>query len=395
MQVSEEHSIVELVDSILINAIHKKASDVHFEPQADHGRVRLRIDGILYIEPSINRELWQNIGTRLKIMANLNIAEKRLPQDGRFTLQIPGHGQYDCHLSSCPTIFGEKFVVRILNPFNVILPLNQLGFTEEALYIFRRHISLPQGIILVTGPTGSGKTVTLYSALSLLNESNKNISTVEDPVEIHLAGVNQIEVNAKIGLSFSAILRAFLRQDPDIIMVGEIRDAETAKIAISAAHTGHLVLATLHTNSAAASLTRLLNMGIAPFNLATSLKLIVAQRLIRKLCSYCKSLQHISYNTRLHYGFSDDTIIYVATGCKNCTGGYHGRIAIFELVPIDETLGELIIGETNITAIEKRLSTLSHGKLWELALEQVRTGVTSLEEINRVMGYTEQNWIPG
>lgn len=394
MQVNEESSIVELVDNILINAIHKKASDVHFEPQTDHGRVRLRIDGILYIKHSISTELWQNIGARLKIMANLNIAEKRLPQDGRFTLRIPNHGQYDCRLSSCPTIFGEKFVIRILNPFNTILPLNQLGFTEEALHIFRWHISLPQGIILVTGPTGSGKTVTLYSALSLLNESNKNISTVEDPVEIQLAGINQVEVNSKIGLNFSVILRAFLRQDPDIIMVGEIRDAETAKIAISAAHTGHLVLATLHTNSAAASLTRMLNMGIAPFNLVSSLKLIVAQRLIRKLCSRCKSPQHVSSNTRLHYGFPDDIVIYAATGCKNCTGGYHGRIAIFELMIIDETLGELIIGETNIIAIEQRLSTLSHGKLRELALEQGRIGTTSLEEINRVMGYTEQNWTP-
>ena len=209
---------------------------------------------------------------------------------------------------------------------------------------------------------------------------------MEDPVEIHLAGVNQVEVNSKIGLNFSIILRAFLRQDPDIIMVGEIRDAETAKIAISAAHTGHLVLATLHTNSAAASLTRLLNMGIAPFNLATSLKLVVAQRLIRKLCHHCKSPQHLSSNTKLHYGFPDDAVIYAAIGCENCIGGYHGRIAIFELMVIDETLGELIIGESNITSIEQRLSMLSHGKLRELALEQTRAGVTSLEEINRVMG---------
>ncbi len=382
---NSDQSTLKLIDTILNSAISKQASDVHFESYQTRGRVRLRIDGLLYEEQNINRALWPKIVTCLKIMANLNIAEKRLPQDGRFTLKLDQYKQYDCRLSSCPTAFGEKIVIRVLNPSSFIPQINQLGFDEESVKIFEQQIKSPQGIILVTGPTGSGKTVTLYSAINYLNQTTKNISAAEDPIEIYLEGINQIETNHKIGLDFTTVLRAFLRQDPDIIMIGEIRDLETAKIAVNAAHTGHLVLATLHTNSTAATLTRLLNMGIPPFSLASALKLIVAQRLVRKLCPKCKIPQKPPSQILLSNRLSADTIIFSAHGCQDCNYGYLGRTAIFEVLAINQEIAHLIMQENNIISIESRLQQLSYPKLREVALKKVWDGTTSLEEIDRII----------
>jgi type IV pilus assembly protein PilB len=318
-------------------------------------------------------------------MANLDIAEKRLPQDGRFTLKLANNQRQDCRLSTCPTMFGEKLVVRILNPINSPLDINYLGFDEKEQQLFLKSIHLPQGLILVTGPTGSGKTITLYTALNILNQAAKNISTVEDPVEINLPGINQVEINHKTGLGFAKALRALLRQDPDIIMIGEIRDLETAEIAIKAAHTGHLVLATLHTNSASASLTRLLNMGIPTFNLATALSLIIAQRLVRKLCTHCKQPQPLPIKILTENNLEQNFTPYAAQGCKHCNQGYQARMAIFEMLPITTAISELIMQHCNIIEIEKQMNLLNIATLRTVALNKVRAGITSLEEINRVI----------
>jgi type IV pilus assembly protein PilB len=334
---SEDAHIIKLVDQILHEAIEKKASDVHFEPYENNYRIRFRIDGILYEITNPDFTLANRLTARLKIMSNLNIAERRLPQDGRFTIAAR-----DCRINICPTLFGEKIVVRILNTTNTILKINELGLLEQQEKLFFEAIKRPQGMILVTGPTGSGKTVSLYAALNELNTISKNISTVEDPIEINLPGINQVNVDPKIGLNFTTTLRAFLRQDPDIIMVGEIRDLETAEIAVKAAQTGHLVLSTLHTNSASETITRLLNMGIAQYNLNSSLSLIIAQRLARKLCPYCK------------------------TGCEHCRNGYLGRIGIFEVMQPTQAKTDILT-------------------LRDAALQKVRDGLTSLEEINRVI----------
>jgi len=363
---SEDIEIIKLVEQILSDAIIKNASDIHFEPYEKFYRIRFRIDGILYVITEIAPHLAARLNSRLKIIANLNIAERRLPQDGRFTLHL-NQQKHDCRISTCPTLFGEKIVVRILNPSNLTLTLEQLNLTPPQETIFLNHIHVPQGMILVTGPTGSGKTVTLYTALSLLNALEKNISTVEDPVEISLPGINQVEVNHKIGLNFATTLRAFLRQDPDIIMVGEIRDLETAEIAIKAAQTGHLVLSTLHTNSAVEAITRLINMGVAPCNLATAVTLIIAQRLLRKLCPHCKTAENI------------------ATGCKHCERGYSGRRAIFELLPISKTLSRTIIQNSSAAVFTEQAQNEGMINLRALALTLVQQGITSLPEINRVI----------
>lgn len=372
---NEETSIIKFIDQILSKAIDKQASDIHFEPYQEYYRIRFRIDGLLYETTKTDPKLGPRFSARLKIMANLNIAEKRLPQDGRFTLNLANDRNYDCRLSSCPTLFGEKLVVRILNPVNLTPDIQHLGFDQQELQLFHEHINLPQGMILVTGPTGSGKTITLYSAINLLNQTTKNISTAEDPIEIDLSGINQVEINHKIGLDFATTLRAFLRQDPDIIMIGEIRDLETAEIAIKAAYTGHLVLATLHTNSATASLTRLLNMGIPAFNLATALKLVIAQRLIRKLCPHCKLPQTLP----------NATTTYIAQGCEYCTNGYLGRTAIFEILPITPVISDMIMDNYNMAEIEKQMPKLNCQTLRENGLNKVQMGITSLEEINRVI----------
>ena len=383
--IDEDTSIIKFIDQILSDAISKQASDIHFEPYNEFCRIRFRIDGLLYEFTKTDPGLAQRFSARLKIMANLDIAEKRLPQDGRFTLKLANHQNHDCRLSICPTLFGEKLVVRILNPINITPNIKYLGFDKKEQQLFYEHITLPQGMILVTGPTGSGKTLTLYTAINILNQATKNISTAEDPVEINLSGINQVEINHKIGLNFATVLRTFLRQDPDIIMIGEIRDLETAEIAIKAAHTGHLVLATLHTNSASASLTRLLNMGIPTFNLATALNLIIAQRLIRKLCVHCKLPQILPAATLAENNLEEKTITYVACGCKYCNHGYHGRIAIFEMLPITPVISNMIMTHCDTIEIEKQMRELNYATLRETALNKVRMGITSFEEINRVV----------
>ena len=317
-------------------------------------------------------------------MANLDIAEKRLPQDGRFSLKTTKQN-YDCRLSSCPTLSGEKLVVRILNPINLTPNIQYLGLDEKEQQLFYQQLQLPQGIILVTGPTGSGKTITLYTALNILNQTTKNISTAENPIEINLPGINQVEINHKIGLNFGTVLRSFLRQDPDVIMIGEIRDLETAEIAIKAAHTGHLVLATLHTNSAVASLTRLLNMGIPAFNLATTLNLIIAQRLIRKLCHHCKQIEILPTPALIENGLEKNHPTYIASGCNHCNHGYRGRIAIFEMLPITPSISNLIMRHCDTIAIAKKMHLAHHLILRAIALNKVQMGITSLEEINRVV----------
>jgi type IV pilus assembly protein PilB len=362
---AEDAHIIKLVDQILHEAIEKGASDIHFEPYETNYRIRFRIDGMLHEITNPDFSLVNRLTARLKIMSNLDISERRLPQDGRFSVS-----SRDCRINTCPTLFGEKIVVRILNVNNELLEIDEIGLEKQQQKIFLDAINRPQGMILVTGPTGSGKTVSLYAALNELNSINKNISTVEDPIEINLNGINQVQVNNKIGLDFTTTLRAFLRQDPDIIMVGEIRDLETADIAIKAAQTGHLVLSTLHTNNANETITRLLNMGIAQFNINSSLSLIIAQRLVRKLCPHCKRENKIAHNILLEQGFLeselDNLIIYTGNGCEHCYKGYRGRIGIFEVMPITED-------SANISGLR------------EAALNKVRQGLTSLEEINRVI----------
>lgn len=382
---NEDTSIIKFIDQILNDAIAKHASDVHFEPYEECCRIRFRIDGLLYEITKTEKLLGPRFSARLKIMANLDIAEKRLPQDGRFTLKLATKQNQDCRLSICPTMFGEKLVVRILNPINTSLNIEHLGFNEKEQQLFCKHIQTPQGLILVTGPTGSGKTITLYTALNILNQPTKNISTIEDPVEINLHGINQVEVNHKTGLGFAKTLRTFLRQDPDIIMIGEIRDLETAEIAIKAAHTGHLVLATLHTNSALASLTRLLNIGVPAFNLATAISLIVAQRLVRKLCVHCKQPQVLPKAALAENNLEENTIPYTARGCEHCNQGYYERMAVFEMLPITATISELIMQHCDLGTIEKRMRMLNIPTLRAAALNKVQAGITSLEEVNRVI----------
>lgn len=371
---------VTFVDQILTDAVHRHASDIHFEPLGDYYRVRMRIDGLLHEITHTPSHLANSITSRLKILAQCDISERRLPQDGRFNFNSTNGHSRDCRLSSCPTIFGEKIVVRLLDSNKKLLAIEELGLSYRDQSLLRSALSQPQGLILVTGPTGSGKTITLYTALEYLNRKSHNISTVEEPVEIQLPGINQVNIHEKAGLTFSNVLRAFLRQDPDIIMVGEIRDKETAEIAIRAAQTGHLVLSTLHTNSAPDTLIRLLNMGIAPFNLASSLRLIIAQRLVRKLCEYCKKPQSLE---------GDSLPILNAfqpSGCHYCVDGYHGREALFELMPISKTLNNLILKGDKIE-ISHQAELEGMQTLWQSALQKVQNGFTSLAEIYRVVSH--------
>jgi type IV pilus assembly protein PilB len=381
---ADDPQIIDLIDQVIGDAITKEASDIHFEPYNDFYRIRFRIDGLLYQILSPDMALANRIIARLKIMANLDIAERRLPQDGRFNFQT-----HDCRISTCPTLHGEKIVIRILNPEGTSLKIKDLGLESQQLEFLTQAIQRPQGMILVTGPTGSGKTVSLYSVLQELNSIHKNISSVEDPVEINLSGINQVHVNAKIGLDFADVLRTFLRQDPDIIMVGEIRDTITAEIAVKAAQTGHLVLSTLHTNNTVESVTRLLNMGIPAYNLHSTLILIVAQRLIRKLCPLCKREQKLPTEVLLQAGFDlkelDTLQIYEAVGCSNCFRGYKGRIGIFETLPITETISRMIMQQTGALDIAIQAKKESVVSLRAAALNKVRIGLTSLLEVDRVI----------
>lgn len=373
--------IAEYIDQIIIAAIAKKASDIHFEPYAEYYRIRFRIDGILYEHAQASITIAKQMAARIKVLAKLDIAEKRLPHDGRFRFMF-NTSPIDFRVSTCPTIYGEKIVLRLLDSQNSLHGINELGLLPEQISLFINAISQPQGIILVTGPTGSGKTITLYNILNYLNSTEKNISTVEDPVEIQMPGINQVTINHKAGLTFAKILRAFLRQDPDIIMVGEMRDLETAEIAIKAAQTGHLVFSTLHTNSACEALTRLDNMGLNSFNIATSISLIVAQRLARKLCPYCKKIADLSKKT---LAIDAAINIYDAVGCDRCQQGFSGRVGLFEILPISDAIRRSLLARADSIAILEQARAEKMLLLYEAGIEKIKQGVLSLTELHRVI----------
>jgi type IV pilus assembly protein PilB len=380
-----EAPVVKLVNLILMDAIRKGASDIHVEPYEKDFRVRFRIDGTLYDVMKPPMKLRSAIISRLKIMSELDISERRLPQDGRIKLKIGKGKEMDFRVSVCPTLFGEKVVLRLLDKSNLQLDMTKLGFEEQQLKDFMESIDRPYGMVLVTGPTGSGKTTTLYSALSKLNEVAWNISTAEDPVEFNFFGINQVQMHEEIGLNFAAALRSFLRQDPDIIMVGEIRDFETAEIAVKAALTGHLVLSTLHTNDAPGTVSRLLNMGIEPFLVTASLNSIVAQRLCRRLCPECRKPASVEEQVLLDGGFAPEEIgtfqVFEPGGCKACNDrGYKGRVAVYEVMPLWDGLKELIIQGCSTAELKQEAIRLGFRTLRMGALNKVKMGVTSLAE---------------
>ena len=385
----DDAPIVKYVNKMLLDAIRGGASDVHFEPYEKSYRVRYRTDGILkeISRPSI--KLAPKISARVKIMAQLDISERRVPQDGRIKMKLSKTKAIDFRVNTLPTLWGEKIVLQILDPSQAKLGIDVLGYEEDQKQLYLDALEQPQGMILVTGPTGSGKTVSLYTGLNILNTTERNISTAEDPAEINLEGINQVNVNNKVGLGFAEALRAFLRQDPDVIMVGEIRDLETANIAIKAAQTGHLVLSTLHTNSAAETLTRMMNMGVPAFNIATSVSLIIAQRLGRRLCNGCKQPANIPADVLLQEGFTQEQIdtgftLYRPKGCDKCNGGYKGRVGIYEVVKITDELANMIMEEASSIKIAKQAQAEGFRTLRQSALLKVIQGVTSLEEANRV-----------
>lgn len=384
----ESAPVVNYVNKVLIDAIDKRASDIHFERYENNYRIRIRQHGVLYPVSSPPLKLANYLIARIKVMSDLDITEHRIPQDGRFKLLLSRKRSVDFRVSICPTLFGEKVVLRILDTGQTLQGLEQLGMEPEQLENFKNALAHSQGMILVTGPTGSGKTVTLYTGLNYLNSPEKNISTVEDPVEIPVQGINQVHVNLKTGLTFATALRSFLRQDPDIIMVGEIRDLETAEIAIKASQTGHLVLSTLHTNSAPETVTRLMNMGIAPYNLASSLTIIIAQRLVRVLCDQCKKKEEVPEEILLREGFTKEEIgtfdIYGPVGCDACVQGFKGRMGIFEVLPATPEIVELIMQNANSTTIAAQANKEGISSLRESGLKIVKRGITSLLELNRV-----------
>lgn len=384
----ESAPVVNYVNKVLLDAINKNASDIHFEHYEDVYRIRFRQHGVLYAISSPPLKLANYILARIKVMSDLDITEHRIPQDGRFKLIISKKKSVDFRVSVCPTVFGEKIVLRILDTSATLQGVESLGMDQKQHDDFMKALKRSQGMILVTGPTGSGKTVTLYSALNILNSIEKNISTVEDPVEIPIEGINQVHVNPKTGLTFSTALRAFLRQDPDIIMVGEIRDLETGEIAIKASQTGHLVLSTLHTNSAPETIVRLMSMGIEPYNLASSLTVIVAQRLVRVLCDSCKHIVNLPENTLLEEGFKEKDIptlkLYEPTGCDHCIHGFKRRIGIFEVMPITTEMAELMMKKATVYEIIHQAEQEGVINLRESGLQKVKQGVTSLSELNRV-----------
>lgn len=385
----DDAPIIVYINKILMDAIRKGASDLHFEPYEKQYRIRFRVDGILHQVASPPPELNNRISTRLKVMSKLDIAEKRVPQDGRIKLKLSKKKAIDFRVSTLPTLWGEKIVMRILDSSSAQLGIDVLGYEEIQKSRYLHSLGQSQGLILVTGPTGSGKTVSLYTGLNILNTEQRNIATAEDPVEINLAGINQVQINTKAGLDFPAALRAFLRQDPDVIMVGEIRDKETAEIAIKAAQTGHLVLSTLHTNSAPETLTRLANMGIPGYNIASSVSLIIAQRLARRLCPACKAPETIPEQELRRIGFSqpmDEITIYKAVGCDKCTEGYKGRVGIYEVMPISETMSKLIMEGDNSLGIAKQAQEEGIWNLRQSGLAKVASGVCSLSEIDRITG---------
>ncbi|XKE47494.1 type IV-A pilus assembly ATPase PilB [Halomonas organivorans] len=384
----DDAPIVKFVNKILLDAIRRGASDIHFEPYETSYRVRFRIDGMLHDVAHPPFAMRTRIAARLKVMSRLDISERRLPQDGAIKLRISKTRSIDFRVNSLPTVYGEKVVLRILDPSSAQLGIEELGFTPEQRAMYEAVLDDPQGMILVTGPTGSGKTVTLYTGINILNEVERNICTAEDPVEIKVPGVNQVNVLPKIGLDFASALRAFLRQDPDVVMVGEIRDLETAEIAVKAAQTGHLVLSTVHTNSAAETLTRLANMGVAPFNIASSVSLIIAQRLARRLCKHCKQPADIPREALLSQGFTEAEVeqatLYEPVGCKHCTQGFKGRVGIYEVVPISDAMSKLIMTHGNSMDFDAQARQEGHPDLRRSGLLKVMQGLTSLAEVNRV-----------
>ncbi len=384
----DDAPVVRFVNKILLDAINRGASDVHFEPYERFYRIRFRQDGILYeiAQPPVN--LGMRLAARLKVMSLLDIAERRVPQDGRIKLKLSRTRAIDFRVSTCPTLWGEKIVLRLLDPSSAQMGIDQLGFEPDQKELYLKALQRPQGMILVTGPTGSGKTVTLYTGLNILNTADRNISTAEDPAEINLPGVNQVNVSPKVGLTFAAAMRSFLRQDPDVIMVGEVRDLETAEIAIKAAQTGHMVLSTLHTNDAPQTLTRMVNMGVAPFNIASSVSLIIAQRLARRLCTHCKQPLDLPRDVLLKAGFAADELgeleIYGPQGCDQCTDGYRGRVGIYQVLPVSEAIGRIIMEGGNSLQIGDQARAERVPDLRAAGLRKVRAGITSLEEIHRV-----------
>ncbi len=385
----EDAPIVRFVNKIMLDAIKRGASDIHFEPYEKSFRIRTRLDGVLKEIALPPVQLATKIVARLKVMARLDIAERRVPQDGRIKMRLSKNRAIDFRVSTCPTLFGEKVVTRILDPSSAMLGIDALGYEAIQREIYLRYLAKPQGMILVTGPTGSGKTVSLYTGLNILNTEDCNISTAEDPAEINLPGINQVNVNPRVGLTFAAALRAFLRQDPDVIMVGEIRDLETAEIAIKAAQTGHLVLSTLHTNDAPQTLTRMVDMGVKPYAIATSVSLIIAQRLARRLCANCKQPMDIPAEALKKEGFDDADIakgirVHKAVGCSQCTDGYKGRVGIYQVMPVTETIGRIIMEGGGALDIADQAAKDGVWNLRRSGLQKVMDGLTSLEEINNV-----------
>ncbi len=386
----EDAPIVRFVNKIMLDAIRKNASDIHFEPYEKYYRIRLRIDGVLreIAQPPV--QLSTKLAARLKVMSRLDIAERRVPQDGRIKMRLSKNRSIDFRVSSCPTLFGEKIVLRILDASTAMMGIDALGYEPFQKDLYMKTLARPQGMILVTGPTGSGKTVSLYTGLSILNVEDTNISTAEDPAEIVLPGVNQVNVNPKVGLTFASALRAFLRQDPDVIMVGEVRDLETAEIAIKAAQTGHLVLSTLHTNDAPQTLTRMIDMGVKPYAIATSVSLIIAQRLARRLCSNCKAPLDLPHDALLKEGFTEEQVamsdfkVYKAVGCGQCTDGYKGRVGIYEVLPVTEHIGRIILQGGSAPDIRDQARKDGVWDLRTAGLKKCRDGLSSLEEVNRV-----------
>lgn len=386
----DEAPVVKFVNKMLVEAIRMGASDLHFEPYEKSYRVRFRVDGVMEKMANPPIQLASKIAARLKVMSQMDISERRIPQDGRIKLKISKNKAIDFRVNSLPTLFGEKIVLRILDPSSAMLGIDALGYEPDQKEMFMEALNKPQGMLLITGPTGSGKTVSLYTGINILNTGLTNISTAEDPVEINLEGINQVNVNPKVGLTFANALKSFLRQDPDIVMVGEIRDLETAEIAIKAAQTGHMVLSTLHTNSAPETLTRLRNMGVASFNIATSVNLVIAQRLARRLCKNCKTPIDIPRQSLLELGFTDadlddpDNVIYEPVGCSECREGYKGRVGIYEVMKVSPDISRIIMEDGN--AIDIKDAALKNGfrDLRRSGILKVLQGVTSIQEMMRV-----------
>ncbi len=384
----DDAPIVRYVNKILLDSIKKGVSDIHLEPYEKKFRIRYRGDGILYEAASPPSNIANRIVSRIKVMSKMDIAERRVPQDGRIKMQLSKNRAIDFRVNTCPTLFGEKVVLRILDPSSAEIGIERLGFEPEQQELFLNAIHRPYGMVLVTGPTGSGKTVSLYTGLNILNKMERNISTAEDPVEITVEGINQVNVNVKAGLTFAEALKAFLRQDPDIIMVGEIRDIETASIAVKAAQTGHLVLSTLHTNDAPQTINRMVQMGIEPFNIVSAVNLIMAQRLGRRLCEHCKVEADFPEKTYLDAGFRSDEIdsltIYSPVGCEHCNNGYKGRVGIYQVLPISEKMRALILRGGNAMEMAELAKSEGINDLRASGLVKVRQGITSIEEIDRI-----------